>query len=64
MKLDRKVALILQELFNFDGQIEELCTMSEMEGQFGMSADEMLSALRTFVAVELAVDAAEMSVEV
>lgn len=50
MNLGRDVALILQELFNFDGQIEELCTMSEMEGEFGMSADEMLTTLRTFMA--------------
>ena len=56
MELGRKTALILQELFNFDGQIEELCTMSEMEGEFGMSAEEMLNTLRTFIAVETAVE--------
>ncbi len=56
MELSRKVALILQELFNFDGQVEELCTMSEMEGEFGMPAEEMLNALRTFIAVETAVE--------
>lgn len=42
------VADILRELFNFDGQIEELCAMSEMEGQFGMSAEQMLDILHEF----------------
>lgn len=49
-ELNEKTAAILAELFNFDGQIEELCSMSEMEGQFGMSAEKMLSTLRSFIA--------------
>lgn len=44
-----KTALILDELFNFDGQLEELCTMSEIEGEFGMDASEMIETLKTFV---------------
>ena len=40
---------IINELFNFDGQVEELCTMSEMEGQFGMPANDMIETLRSFV---------------
>lgn len=47
---NEKVAAILAELFNFDGQLEELCAMSEMEGQFGMSADDMISVLKSFIA--------------
>lgn len=46
----RKTGEILQELFNFDGQVEELCTMSEMEGQFGMTADDMIATLKAFIA--------------
>lgn len=42
-------ALILNELFNFDGQLEELCAMSEIEGEFGMDSDEMIETLKTFV---------------
>ncbi|MCM1324771.1 MAG: hypothetical protein NC218_11685 [Acetobacter sp.] len=42
-------AAVLEELFNFDGQLEELCCMSEMEGEFGLSADEMIAALRSFI---------------
>lgn len=42
-------ALILDELFNFDGQLEELCAMSEIEGEFGMDSDEMIETLKTFV---------------
>lgn len=42
-------ALILNELFNFDGQLEELCAMSEIEGEFGMDSDEMIKTLKTFV---------------
>lgn len=42
-------ARILDELFNFDGQLEELCTMSEIEGEFGMDSDEMIETLKTFV---------------
>lgn len=42
-------AAVLEELFNFDGQIEELCAMSEMEGEFGMSANQMIAALRNFL---------------
>lgn len=45
-----KTALILDELFNFDGQLEELCTMSEIEGEFGVDADEMIKTLKGFVA--------------
>ncbi len=44
-----KVANILDELFQFDGQIEELCSMSEMEGQFGMEATEMIETLQSFI---------------
>lgn len=40
---------IINELFNFDGKIEELCAMSETEGQFGMSASDMIEILRDFV---------------
>lgn len=47
--LNIKVASIIRELFNFDGQIEEMCAMSEMEGEFGMTADEMLETLREFI---------------
>lgn len=46
----RKTSEILSELFNFDGQVEELCTMSEMEGQFGMTADDMIATLKAFIA--------------
>lgn len=46
----RKTGEILKELFNFDGQVEELCTMSEMEGEFGMSADDMIATLQAFIA--------------
>lgn len=46
----RKTGEILKELFNFDGQVEELCTMSEMEGEFGMSADSMIATLKAFIA--------------
>lgn len=46
----RKTGEILRELFNFDGQVEELCTMSEMEGQFGMTADDMIGTLKAFIA--------------
>lgn len=45
-----KTALILDELFNFDGQLEELCAMSEIEGEFGMDSDEMIETLKGFVA--------------
>lgn len=40
---------IIEELFNFDWQIEELCTMSEMEGIFDMSAEDMIKTLWDFV---------------
>lgn len=46
--LNHKTALILNELFAFDG-LTELCIMSEMEGEFGLSADTMISTLRTFI---------------
>lgn len=46
----RKTGEILRELFNFDGQVEELCTMSEMEGQFSMTADDMIGTLKAFIA--------------
>lgn len=46
----RKTGEILKELFNFDGQVEELCTMSEMEGEFGMPADDMVATLKAFIA--------------
>lgn len=49
-ELIRKTGEILKELFNFDGQISELCVMSEMEGEFGMASDEMLATLQAFVA--------------
>lgn len=49
-ELMRKTGNILSELFNFDGQLEELCTMSEIEGEFGMSADEMIATLKAFIA--------------
>lgn len=45
-----KTALILDELFNFDGQLEELCVMSEIEGEFGMNSCEMIETLKAFVA--------------
>lgn len=51
LNIIRDTAAILRELFNFDGQVEELCAMSEMEGQFGMPADEMLDTLKEFIAV-------------
>ncbi len=44
-----KVASILNELFQFDGKIEELCAMSEIEGQFGMESIEMIKTLKSFV---------------
>lgn len=44
-----EVAGIIKELFNFDGQIEELCGMSEMEGEFHLTGSEMLAKLHTFV---------------
>lgn len=40
---------IIEELFNFDWQIEELCTMSEMGGIFDMSAEDMIKTLWDFV---------------
>lgn len=40
---------IIEELFNFDWQIEELCAMSEMEGVFDMSAEDMIKTLQDFV---------------
>lgn len=46
-----KTALILDELFNFDGQLEELCAMSEIEGEFGMNSGEMVETLKAFVTV-------------
>ena len=49
-ELIRKAGEILQELFDFDGQVEELCTMSEMEGEFGMTADDMINTLKAFIA--------------
>lgn len=49
-ELNEATAAILAELFNFDGQIEDLCSMSEIEGQFGMPAEKMLSTLRSFIA--------------
>ncbi len=42
-------AAVLEELFNFDGQIEALCCDSETEGEFGMTADQMLAALHDFI---------------
>lgn len=50
---EQKVAYILQELFNFDGQIEDLCCMSETEGVLGMPADEMIDSLKQFIADNL-----------
>lgn len=47
--LASKTAAILSELLNFDGQIAELCTISEMEGQFGMPCEEMLNTIMLFV---------------
>lgn len=44
-----KTALILDELFNFDGQLEELCAMSEIKGEFGMNSGEMVETLKAFV---------------
>ncbi len=49
MELNNKVADILDELFKFDGQMEELCTLSEMESDFGMSYDEMVYTLKEFI---------------
>lgn len=45
----KQVGAILDELFQFDGQIEELCTESEMQGEFPMSATDMIATLRAFV---------------
>ena len=53
-ELIRKTGEILKELFNFDGQIDELCAMSEMEGEFGMTGDEMLATLQAFVSYAIA----------
>ena len=44
-----EVADILKELFQFDGQIEELCSMSEMEGEFKFNAETMLLKLKAFI---------------
>lgn len=49
-ELIKKAGAVIQELFNFDGQVEELCAMSEMEGQFGMDANTMIDVLRQFAA--------------
>ncbi len=43
------VAAILEELFNFNGQIEELCYAYEAEGKFGIPADQMIAILREFI---------------
>lgn len=48
-ELIRATGRILEELFNFDGQLEELCTMSEIEGEFGMDAGNMLTVLKDFI---------------
>lgn len=45
----KTAAAVLEELFTFNGQIEELCCESEMEGEFGMSADQMIEALHNFI---------------
>lgn len=42
------VANIIRELFNFEGSIEELCAMSEMEGEFEFNSNEMLDKLHQF----------------
>lgn len=55
-ELNRTVAAILAELFNFDGQIEELCAMSEVEGEFGMDSDKMVKTLQAFIAANSAED--------
>lgn len=55
-EMNRKVADILAELFNFDGQLEELCSMSEMEGEFGMPANDMIDVLKAFIAANQADD--------
>ncbi len=47
--MNKKVAAILNELFQFNDQIEELCIMSEAEGEFGMPANEMIFTLRDFI---------------
>lgn len=43
-----ETAAIIKELFNFDGSIEELCAMSEMEGEFRFNSNEMLAKLHEF----------------
>lgn len=44
-----KTGKILEELFNFDGQIEELCCMSEIEGDFDYTSDDMIETLHNFI---------------
>lgn len=49
-KLLQNTGAVLEELFNFNGQIEELCSLSEAEGEFSMDSNTMLQTLKDFIA--------------
>lgn len=53
MSITQRAAYIIQELFNFDGQVEELCAMSETEGEFGIESAVMVDTLKQFIAENL-----------
>lgn len=44
-----RMGMILEELLNFNGQLEELCIASEEEGQFCMSANAMIGEIYDFI---------------